>query len=125
MSSRYTPEQHADAASRIFYEATMLVSSFQLHKRAMAERAKAVGKANLDFWWATQTCALEAFLVHYRNLKQFLNNQKVPDDAKAIDYAHSWSGDNNVNASYPDEDDRINKLLQHISYKRLDLQPGD
>jgi hypothetical protein len=73
-----------------------------------------------------QTCALESFLTHYRNLKQFLNNKKkFPTDVLACDFAPTWQGSSAVKESYSNEDVRINRLLAHISYERNDLDRGN
>jgi len=80
---------------------------------------------DLEYWRAVRTCGLEAFLVHYRNLKEFLNNLKYSTDVKAMDYVPEWTSDSNVTTTYLDEDERINQLLAHITYKRADYDIGN
>jgi hypothetical protein len=122
---RYTSQQFYAAPKWIEYEFDMLVKSARLHFEAAGELRHAP-KEKAEYWRAIQTCALEAFLTHYRNLKQFLNNKKkFPTDVLASDFAPTWHGSSAVKESYSNEEVRINRLLAHISYDRNDLDRGN
>ena len=76
--------------------------------------------------------AIESFLVHYRNVRDFLfpsqqtvepekcNYSKAIDDVIAFDFCpDGWTYiSTNWTDVVPDERDRINKQLSHISYSR-------
>ncbi len=78
---------------------------------------------------AAHNMAIESFLVHFRNLRDFFyppfeawTDKRKTDDVIAFDYCDQW------HAAAPDwrelapcERDRINKLLAHISYSRTAL----
>ena len=120
----YTPLQFAQAPKWVEYEVDMLIKSRKLHYEAHEKMGKIEDLNEQEYWRTVQTCALESFLVHYRNLKQFLNNKRPFDtDVAAEDYS-----DNRpcaaVTETYPNEDARINQLLAHISYTRDDLGRG-
>ncbi len=66
--------------------------------------------------------AFECFLLHTRNLFDFLNTttKKHEDDVIAKEIIG-----NEITTTFPgDTKDRINKQLQHISYSRLSDQRG-
>ena len=82
---------------------------------------------------------IEAFLVHYRNIRDFLyprplircpdpSNPKMSqvaiDTAIAFDFDSGWTDefDKWKGVTGDDEADAINKCLQHVSYTRLDLK---
>lgn len=71
----------------------------------------------------------ESFLVHFRNLRDFLYpdawvwNQN--DNVLAFDYDSHWTKDETTwKECSENEHIRINKLLAHISYSRGDLARG-
>jgi hypothetical protein len=70
---------------------------------------------------------LESFLLHVRNLRQFLTNSKSrPDDIIAIDFTEDEMGGTDISNTVSEAIDdselkRIHKMLAHISYMRLDL----
>ncbi len=65
---------------------------------------------------------LEAFLLHFRCLREFFQGVRLgrgaadPDDVLAVDFADSWSGVERPEA----ERKRLNKWLSHISYSRVE-----
>jgi len=124
LMSTYTPEQHRQAPSWVVYEVKMLLDSSRVEKRGADEMGTA-NPVDLEYWRAVRTCGLESFLVHYRNLKEFLNNLKFPTDVKAVDYVPAWTGNSKVTPTYSNEDERINQLLAHITYKRADYDIGN
>lgn len=75
--------------------------------------------------------AIEAFLVHFRNLRDFFypplgawTDPKGADDVVAFDYCESWDKTaKDWQEVVPSEKDRINKQLAHISYTRPTLDP--
>lgn len=108
---RQADELHA-AADHVRYEMDMLkCSSFYL-PHGVSSPADEV----------TKNIALEAFLLHYRNLRAFLCpslQQTSPDDVIASDFlgkpVQEDVGDRN---SLGHDKTRIDKLLAHISYSR-------
>lgn len=118
-------EQRADAPRRVKYELVMLFNARTIHDYSMLKTSQTEGN-DREFWRACWAVALESFLVHYRNLKNFLNNQnpRFADDVLAQHYCEKWNGTSNVTETALDEGDRINQLLMHLSYTRLDLNPG-
>jgi hypothetical protein len=115
-----TSQQLTDSSEVVYYELETLIAANRLNKAA-SQRLAAQPEDVLAR--TAKNCSVESFLVHYRNLKQFLNNQKGSDDVKASHYVPSWP-DNNFAVDL-DEDKRINKLLQHIDCDRKSWTPGD
>lgn len=78
-----------------------------------------------------QNIAIESFLVHFRNLRDFFypplsawTNPRAADDVVAFDYCESWDkAAKDWQEAVPGERDRINKQLAHISYTRPTLDP--
>lgn len=72
---------------------------------------------------STKNLALEAFLLHYRNLRAFLCPSLQPissDDVIASDFLGSTSAQDIVDPGELKADlTRINKLLAHLSYTRV------
>ena len=74
--------------------------------------------------------AVESFLVHYRNFRDFLypppeawTNKRYFDDVIAFDYSPEWNVvQDDWSGSTPNEKDRIDKLLAHLSYSRPQLE---
>jgi hypothetical protein len=106
-------------AQWVHYELHTLLYSLRVNEHALRSQSSE-SEGEQQFWNTVNTCTLEAFLLHYRNLISFLNNGKYKDDVKANDYADSWQG----NGTDQDEDIRLNKLLAHISYSRGALGSG-
>ena len=72
----------------------------------------------------TQNMALESFLVHVRNLREFLYDAGTnPDDVVAGDFFPGPGQWEDIRPPVPkvleDNRDRLNKALAHISYSRL------
>jgi hypothetical protein len=125
-----TRQQLEQITRHICHEVTALIQARDLHDHA--QRQKADPKADQGACQVAINCALESFLLHYRALREFLNNkpkytypapitrERKSDDVKASDYiptwkpALSWSEDE-------DEGQRLNKRLAHISIKRITL----
>src|SRR3954447_3281429 len=110
MSKRasFTPTalQREQAPSWVKYEVIALCQSRRLHDRGKEQLGAAVGNNAREYWRTVWTCALEAFLIHYRNLKDFLNNESFPSDVKGWDYSSTWGGHTNVVETYPNEEQR-------------------
>ncbi len=100
----------------VLYEANMM---------ALAARATATyPKGSFEY-----NMAVECFLVHFRNMREFLfppteawNSRKRNDDVIAHDYQDSWKHTiSDWTECSADEKNRIDKLLAHISYSRRNL----
>lgn len=68
-----------------------------------------------------QNMAIESFLVHFRNVRDFLfSANPLNDDVVASDFnSKAWSIDSSGwTETVPHERDRINKQLSHVSYLR-------
>jgi hypothetical protein len=66
----------------------------------------------------------EAFLIHYRNLIDFVyQKKKWPTDAVAIDYIADWAPKRPSWLS--DERERCHKLLAHLTYERVTYEEHD
>jgi len=111
-----------DAADAIVYEISMLLNTRYVHADAQAKLQAATTLRDRTYWITAQNAAVESFLLHYRNLQQFLNNLKFVTDAKAIDYVSTWKPDPRLNT--PDEDKRLNQRLAHLTYDRATHKRG-
>ncbi len=125
-------DQELELASRfILYELQNLL--YMRRANPAAEKRQSIGSDQYErhLWHTCNTATLEAFLLHYRNLRDFLNNKgndnsKHPDDVLALHYAPTiWASTGYVAPIAADEEKRLNKLLAHISYRRRELKPGD
>ncbi len=110
-----------EAAGYIQYEIDMLRFTFQ----ELLEYQKP-GKLT-DTQKMFHNVVLESFLLHVRNLRQFLTNLKLKTDDII---ANEFIEDENIGTDFSylvrqkiddDEIKRIHKMLAHISYKRRDL----
>jgi len=119
---RITAKEKDDAVEHIFYELQMLLDCRALFENAVRELNQATTKRDKAFWSAGQNAFLEGFLLHFRNLKQFLNNQKFATDVKASHYAQNWTPDSKL--SDANEDIRVNKKLAHLTYERATSARG-
>jgi hypothetical protein len=120
-----TAEELKQGAMWVHYEFQTLLYSHRANVCAVVRQSDSMlSKYEQGLWHTLNTCTLEAFLLHYRNLKQFLNNLKYADDVKAEHYSDSWSGHSNLQSDC-DEDERLNRLLAHISYSRGTLKRGN
>lgn len=106
------PGELSAAADHVRYELDMLVCSALYISDGFSSPADD----------ATKNIALEAFLLHYRNLRAFLcpSLQKTSlDDVIASDFmGHLKPEDVGNPADLGLDKDRIDKLLAHISYER-------
>lgn len=119
-----TDKELAEGAMWVHYELQTLIYALRANEQALSRQADSGLPAyEQQLWHTINTCTLESFLVHYRNLKQFLNNLKYDQDVKAQDYSDQWAGTANVIGEVG-EDDRLNQLLAHISYTRGQLGRG-
>ncbi len=117
-----TSEQLEKSANEyVYYELVTLLHARRIHDRASRRQGVPLSEDERDSLNATQCCALEAFLLHYRNLKEFLCSTGTgDDDLKAVFYAPKFIATWNDNR----ENKRLNKLLAHISFKRTEFGPG-
>lgn len=118
------------ASTFIHYELQQLLYMRRANPAAEKRQGVTADPYERNLWHTCNTATLEAFLLHYRNLRDFLNNKgndkgKHPDDVLALHYAPTWTRTDYVSPVTTDEDIRLNKLLAHISYKRQKLKPGD
>ena len=100
------------AAKLVGYEAQMLCVSLV-----------AVANGSILLSDGVKNLVLESFLLHYRILRDFLypKGSKKEDDVLAADYVTSWGySESDWKEVVPDETNRLNKALAHLSYKRLD-----
>src|SRR3954451_10209143 len=129
-----TPQQLKDMAPHIYHEVMALMQSRDLLNHAKAQHKAVQDKVLRDASQVGINCALESFLLHYRNLREFLNDEVKQskkdkttgklesDDVKAKDYtidsnwktAAPWASDK-------DEGKRLHKRLAHITIARLTL----
>ena len=123
-------EELENGTGYLFYELSMLFHARIIHTAASKKQEQGPSAEHNAMWNAVQCCAIEAFLLHYRNLYEFFwNIDKSPKNDKdsllAEQYAPGWSGEAEWQKDAPpDEQSRINKLLSHISFRRDDLGPG-
>ena len=111
---RYLASPHGS----LFYEALMM-------QEAAARCVEPTGKRSLQKD-VPYNMAIECFLVHFRNLRDFLypddKVQAESDNVVAFDYDSNWAKtDKDWKDCSSDERRRINKLLAHISYSRREL----
>ncbi len=101
----------------LFYEVRMLSETAA---RCIPPKA---GEAPEVYWMA-----IESFLVHFRNLREFLYPSdltwRCSDNVVACDYDSCWNKtDEDWKPCSINERERINKLLAHISYSRNEADP--
>jgi hypothetical protein len=116
----------------IRYEVLMLLDAHDCYYRAKLKRDWS-SKSDQERDAAVTLCnvSLESFLLHYRNLDEFLHNMGHNDSVNARDYADTWifqrktKGNPNANhhprLASDDEIKRIHKRLAHISAERSTL----
>lgn len=129
-----TLQQLKDMAVHIYHEVMALMQSRDLLNHAKAQHKAAQEKVLQDACQVGINCALESFLLHYRNLREFLNDEVKQskknkatrklesDDIKAKDYTI----DPNWKTVAPwvsneDEGKRLHKRLAHVTTARLTL----
>lgn len=105
------------SVEHIFYELQMLLDCRVLFENAAERYRQASTVEDQMIWSATQNAILESFLLHFRNLKQFMDNQKYAKDLKARDYSPAWLPDPSLADAL--EDTRVNRKLAHLSYDRV------
>jgi hypothetical protein len=118
------------ASTFIHYELQKLLYMRRANPAAEKRQGITSDHYERNLWHTCNTATLEAFLLHYRNLRDFLNNKgndrgRYPDDVLARHFAPNWTGTTNILPVTANEDVRLNKLLAHISYRRYELKPGD
>ena len=97
----------AFAGEHVTYEAGMLVGTFEPLKALPDSIAR--------------NAALESFLIHARAMDDFLSSDKArSDDVVAKHYMESWTSESVLPA---DARKAVNKLVAHLTSKRLDKQP--
>jgi hypothetical protein len=108
-----------EGARWVQYELQMLLYALRANEHAYSRVLGISDGPERDRWRVFDTCTQEAFLTHYRNLKNFLNNKMVykDDDVVAGDYSDVFTGKDHVKGDM-EEDTRLNRLLAHISYSR-------
>lgn len=106
-------EELEAAASHVKYEVAMLLVASHYLSTGMCSPADD----------STKNLALEAFLLHFRNLRAFLCPSLQPisaDDVIASDFLDSKYAEDIVDPGELKADQtRINKLLAHLSYARV------
>jgi len=112
--------QVASSTGSLFYETLML-------KETAARCVEPTDEGSLEII-VPYNMAIECFLIHFRNLREFLYpNAKVrrdSDNVIAFDYDSRWlKTENDWKECSDNERSRINKLLAHISYSRGELHP--
>jgi len=114
-------ELASDPNGSLFHEARML-------NQAAARCTEPTGERDLETY-VLNTMAIECFLVHFRNLRDFLypdaDTADNRDNVIARDYHSGWlKTDRDWKPCSRNERNRVNKLLAHISYSRGDLDHG-
>ncbi len=111
-----TTQQLEDTAADITYEVCTLIQAYDLYAY-FGTRASESDFA--ETCHAIANCALESFLLHYRALKEFLNDspKQKSDDIKASDYVMGWKPTGTWLAD-TGETVRIHKRLAHITTTR-------
>jgi hypothetical protein len=120
-----TDEELRDGAGYIFYELSTMFHARTIQSIAAGKLQDGAADENA-MWRAMQCCAIESFLVHYRNLRDFLNNFSVGQDGDSLlarHYVITWTGDGAWKADRG-ERLRLDKLLAHISFQRDTPGPG-
>ncbi|HEY2232200.1 MAG TPA: hypothetical protein VGK01_01875 [Candidatus Angelobacter sp.] len=129
-----TPQQLQQMARHINHEVLALMQAHDLYDHAQKQQKTVEDQAAQDVCQVAINCALESFLLHYRNLREFLNDEKKhtkknkvtnqieTDDIKAKDYTSdsNWKT-TDVWASDKVEGKRLHKRLAHISKARITL----
>lgn len=115
-----SPQQLEAAARDVRYEYLMLLVSSQYLESGMSSPMDDL----------TKNLALEAFLLHYRNLRSFLCPSLQPikdDDVIASDFVDCARAEDIGNTDVLKADlQKINKLLAHLSYSRVEYkEAGD
>jgi len=88
------------------------------------------GEPQNDFDAARKNCYLESFVLHFRNLVDFLYEPRnaKPDDILAIDFfpdPNAWKTIRPAKtAEILDAETRVNKLAVHLTYDRQVLPPN-
>lgn len=110
-----TLQRLASPLGSLYYEALMLKESAARCKEPPGTRSLA---SDVPF-----SMAIECFLTHFRNLRDFLYPKKaIQDDVIAFDFNDGWNKTiADWNPCSEDEGQRINKLLAHLSYSRPSL----
>jgi hypothetical protein len=127
-----TKQERIEASIKdICYEVTSLLQASEFYHQARLKRDWSPDREKREIGKSMCNITLESFLLHYRNLNEFLHNMGTGDSVNAKDYASTWNfkriTQNNPNAKqHPNLADqtqisRIHKRLAHISGKRSDL----
>ena len=128
-------QQLKDMAVHIYHEVMALMQSRDLLNHAKAQHKEAEEKVLQDACQVGINCALESFLLHYRNLREFLNdevkqskkNKAVTrklesDDIKAKDYTSIPIGRPSLHGYRTKmKRQRLHKRLAHVTTARLTL----
>lgn len=111
-----TPQQLEITAADITYEVLTMI---QAHDLYVYSGTRASRSQYAEAYHAMANCALESFLLHYRALKEFLNDtqKRSNDDIKATDYVTGWKASGSWLAE-KGETERIHKRLAHITTTR-------
>jgi hypothetical protein len=114
-----------------YYEIVMMESAFKRWEALQILRVQREAEGALlhDDEKVSLNFAIEAFLTHFRNLRDFFypnenvwSNSRWHDNAVAWDYSPLWNrADSEWVELSPNERERINKLLSHIAYARPGL----
>ncbi len=119
-----TDEELRSGARYVFSELSTMFHARAIH--SMAVRKQQEGAADeVAMWSAMQRCTFESFLLHYRNLGNFLNNVSVSPDGESLlarHYALDWRGDQRWKADR-EERVRLDKLLVQNSFQRDNYEP--
>ena len=124
-----TEAELSDAAGHVGYEVDMICFIVEHYPSI-------IGSPAVD---NVENMALESFLVHYRNVRDFLcpvtstrqpdpgdriGYQRALDSVLAFDFNQGWQEEaKDWKEVVPNERERINKQLSHISYSRSQLNP--
>jgi hypothetical protein len=124
-------EQIEDSIEDIRYEVTTLLQASEFYHQARLKRDWSPDLDKRDIGKAVCNFTIESFLLHYRNLNEFLHNMGTRDSVNAKDYAPAWQYKRNPrpgsnakqHPKLADETEmrRIHQRLAHISGSRSEL----
>ena len=122
-----TDHNPEDAATYVRFEHTQLTLVVKALRSLRAEsRADSQGGQQMaDPKQFQENILLASFLIHTRNLRDFLFTPPRLDDVSAKDFLAEWDESVETWCPYLDENrDRLNKSLAHLSYKRIEYEPN-
>jgi len=120
----YSPKE---VATFVWFEYTMFDQVFKEIQSLLGPKQRADSQGGVQPKTSPKQFAknilLASFLLHTRNLRNFLFYPRSQDDVIAKDFLDGWNEKVENWCPYLDANrDRLNKSLAHISYKRVEYE---